>query len=67
MQIDIHQDRLTENRKYQDLRERVKALIKMDAHTKFYHETKPFYIEAGVSGVGFGTELLQVRDVMNCT
>ena len=33
---------------------------------KFCDETRPLFLETGVSGVGLGAGLLQIRNVINC-
>ena len=47
------------NASYQSLFNKSKLLIKYDMCTKFYDDTKPFYLETDMSRVGLGAALLQ--------
>ena len=48
---------------YQELYNRSKKIINLDACKKFYNASKPFYLETDASGISLGVGLLQVRRV----
>ena len=51
---------------YQNMFDKVRAIIKEDTCMKFYDETKLLYIETDASGVGLGAVLLQTRSNTSC-
>ena len=56
----------TWNGTYQKMFDIAKAIINEEACMKFYHETKPLYIETDASGVDLGAALLQTRSNTSC-
>ena len=56
----------TWNASYQELFTKAKSLIKADMCMKFHNDTKPLYLEAGVSRVGLGAALLQLHEGAMC-
>ena len=64
----IYRDASTWNRKYQELYDKAKTLIKKDACMKlFYDQNELLYIEIDTPGVGLESELQQIRQVINCS
>ena len=51
---------------YQQLFTNAKSIIKADMCMKFYDNSKLFYLETDVSGIGLGAALLQLHDNMVC-
>ena len=54
------------NRIYEDLYDKAKKIIKLDASMKFYDASRPPYLDTDASGVSHGAVLLQIREDMNC-
>ena len=50
---------------YQDLYDRRKKIVKMDACMKFYNAARLPWLATDVSGVGLGARLVKVRYAMN--
>ena len=61
---DIIKNRLDVEPDIPQLCDQVKAIIETDVYMKFYNGTKSLYIGTGVSGIGPGTGVLQVRNGM---
>ena len=56
----------TWNASNQSLFVKATLLIKADIFMKFYHDSKPLYLETDTSGVGFGAALLQTWEGTTC-
>ena len=54
------------NKRYQDLYEKAKTIVKRDIGMKFYNAARSLYLETDTSRIGIGAGLLLVRDGMNC-
>ena len=57
----------TWNRSHQKIYGTAKFLVKEDTCMKYYDDArKLLYLETDVSGVGLGTQILQVKNNVNC-
>ena len=51
---------------YQDLYDKAKKIVIIDACMKFYNASRPLCLKTDVFYVTLGAKLLQVRNGMNC-